>query len=295
LTNYYDNAYDDRRQVTLSSPLVEELEGIFASIPYQELLDAILKERTRAFSPLGRFGYPLEWLLKGVVASHYLGVKSTAAIVRRLQEDEVLAVTCGFNPDEIPHRTIFSRFIGKLRRFQPLLDACLNQITTELRAFLPGFGDIVAVDSTPVRSHSNPNKNPVSDPQAGWIVKEGDGEHKEWHFGYKLHLITCVKHELPVYKKQTKADVQDVEFLLPLLQEAKQVLPWFAPGAVIADRGYDSHDNFEGVVKDFQADPIIQITAKGGGSVPEVSGTPAAPKCAPGCRSSIEVGTRVGA
>lgn len=282
MTTFNDNAYPERRQVTFSSPLAEELEGIFASIQYQELLRAILQERTRAFSPLGRFGYPLEWLLKGVVASHYLGVKSTAAIVRRLQEDEVLALTCGFDPENIPHRTTFSRFIGKLRRYQHLLDACLNQAATELSQLLPGFGEIVAVDSTPVRTHSNPNKETKSDPQGGWIVKEGDGEHKKYIFGYKLHLITDVKYELPVYKKQTKAEVQDVEMMLPPLKEAREVLPWFAPKAVIGDRGYDSHDNFEGIVKDFQADPIIPLIAKGGGSVPEVTGTPAAPVCAAG-------------
>jgi len=282
LTYYYDNAYEERRQVALRSPLGEELEGIFASIPYKELLNAILLERTRAFSPLGRLGYPLEPLLKGIVASHYLGVKSTSAIVRRLQEDEILALICGFDPDDIPHYKAFCRFIKKLRRFQHLLDACLNQTTTELKGFLPGFGEVVAVDSTPVRSHSNPNKKPISDPQAGWIPKETGGEREEWHFGYKLHLITCVEHKLPVYKKLTMADVQDVEFLLPPLKEAREVFRWFNPSAIISDRGYDSHDNFKGVVEDLQADPIIGLIAKGGGDVLEISGTPAAPVCAAG-------------
>jgi IS5 family transposase len=221
-------------------------------------------------------------MLKGVVASHYLGVKSTAAIVRRLQEDETLTLACGFNPKDIPHRTTFSRFIGKVRRHQDLLDKCLNTTTSELRVFLPGFGEVVAVDSTPVRTHSNPRKERVSDPQAGWIVKEGDGEHKEYHFGYKLHAIVDVKYELPLFKKQTMAEVQDVEMMMPLLKEARETLPWFAPEAVLGDRGYDSHDNFEGIVKDFHADPIIPLVAKGGGSVPDVTGTPAAPQCAAG-------------
>jgi hypothetical protein len=282
LTNSNGNAHPQRRQAALSSPLAEELERIFAGIPYQELLRIILQEKTRAFSPLGRFGYRLEWLLKAVVASHYLGVKSTAAIVRRLQEDEDLTLVCGFHPEDIPHRTTFSRFIGKLRRHQRLLDECLNQTTTELKLFLPGFGEMVAVDSTPVRSHSNPNREPKSDPQAGWIAKEGDSEHKKYIFGYKLHAIVDVKYELPVYKKQTMAEVQDVEMMLPFLNEAREALPWFEPKAVIGDRGYDSHDNFEGIVKDFHADPIIPLIAKGGGSVPEVTGTPAVPKCAAG-------------
>ena len=259
-----------------------ELEDIFASIHYEGLLDAILSKRIRAFSPLGRPGYLLESLLKGVLAGYYLGLKSTAHIVRRLQEDTILAVTCGFDPRDIPHRSTFSRFKKKLSRYQDLVDQCLNQMTSELRVLLPGFGEVVAVDSTPVRSHCNPNKQLVSDLEAGWIAKGGSGKNKDWRFGYRLHMVVDANSELPISKKLTLAKVQDVQEMLPLLRETKKRLPWFDPDVVIADKGYDSGDNYQGIVQEFDANPIIPLSPKTKQPAPEITGCPAAPYCPAG-------------
>ena len=264
------------------SPLVTELEDMFVSIPYKHLLDTIVSERIRAFSPLGRPGYLLEPLLKGVVASYYLGLKSTAHIVRRLQEDTILAVTCGFDPRDIPHRSTFSRFSKKLSKYQDMVDQCLNQMTTELKSLLPEFGKVVAVDSTPVRSHSNPNKQLVSDPEAGWIAKGGSGKNKEWRFGYRFHTVVDARTELPISKKLTLAKVQDVQELLPLLRETKKQLSWFGPNVVIADKGFDSGNNYQGIVQEFDANPIIPLSARRESPPPEITGSPAAPYCPAG-------------
>ena len=259
-----------------------ELEDLFVSIPYKHLLDTIMSERTRAFSPLGRPGYLLEPLLKGVLASYYLGLKSTAHIVRRLQEDTILAVTCGFDPRDIPHRSTFSRFKKKLSRYQDLVNQCLDQMTTELKSLLPRFGEVIAVDSTPVCSHSNPNKKPVSDPEAGWIAKGGSGKNKEWRFGYRLHMVIDANFELPISKKLTLAKVQDVQEMLPLLRETKKRLTWFDPAVVTADKGYDSGDNYYCIVREFDASPIIPLSPKTKQPAPEITGSPAAPYCPAG-------------
>ena len=280
MTTFYGNNNNEYCQAEFGqSPIVTELEGIFASIPYQNLLKTILSGRARAFSPLGRPGYLLEPLLKGVLASYYLGLKSTAHSVRRLQEDTVLAVTCGFDPRDIPHRSTFSRFSKKLSKYQDLVDQCLNQMTTELKSLLPEFGEVIAVDSTPVCSHSNPNKKPVSDPEAGWIAKGGSGKNKEWRFGYRLHMVVDTSSELPIGKKLTLAKVQDVQEILPLLRETKKRLPWFDPDVVIADKGYDSGDNYHGIVQEFNASPIIPLSPKTNQPAPEITGSSAAPYC----------------
>jgi len=283
LTTSYTNNNNEYCQAELGqSPVVSELEDIFASIYYESLLDTILSERIRAFSPLGRLGYSLEPLLKGVLTSHYLNLKSNAHLVRRLQEDPILAITCGFDPRDIPHRSTFSRFQKKLSKHQVLVDRCLNQMTSELRTLLPGFGEVVAVDSTPVRSHCNPNKQPLSDPEAGWIAKGGSGKNKDWRFGYRLHMVVDANSELPISKKLTLAKVQDVQEILPLLRETKKRLPWFAPDVVLADKGYDSGDNYHGIVQEFDASPVIPLSPKTKQPVPEITGSPAAPYCPAG-------------
>ena len=174
MTNSNDSReYRQRQDHFANSMLVAELEQMFAGIPYENLLKTILQDRTRAFSPLGRPGYPLEPMLRGLLAAYYIPLKSTAELARRLQDDPVLAMTCGFIPGHVPHRKAFSRFQKKLRQYQHMVDQCLNQMTTELQSHLPDFGRVVVVDCTPVRSFCNGDKEPHSDPEGNWIVKEG--------------------------------------------------------------------------------------------------------------------------
>lgn len=280
MTTFNNSNNSEYCQDALSqSPLVTELEDMFGSIPYKHLLDTITSARIRAFSPLGRPGYALESLLKGMLASYYLNLESTAHIVRRLQEDTILAVTCGFDPRDIPHRSTFSRFKEKLSENQDLVDQCLDHMTSELKSLLPRFGEVVAVDSTPIRSHSNPDKRYISDPEAGWIAKGGPGKNKDWRFGYRLHMVVDSATELPISKELTLSKVQDIQEILPLLRETKKRLPWFAPDVVLADKGYDSGDNCYGIVKEFDASPVIPLSPKTKEQPPEITGSPAAPYC----------------
>ena len=163
-----------------------------------------------------------------------------------------------------------------------MVDQCLNQMTTELKSLLPGFGEVVAVDSTPVRSHSNPNRQPVSDPEAGWIAKGGSGKNKDWRFGYRLHMVVDSATELPISKELTLSKVQDMQEILPLLRETKKRLPWFDPDVVLADKGYDSGDNCYNIVKEFDASPVIPLSPKTKDPAPEITGSPAAPYCPAG-------------
>jgi hypothetical protein len=117
--------------------------------------------------------------------------------------------------------------------------------------------------------------------EAGWVYKEGR-ERKKWVFGYRLHLVVDANHEFPINKRLTTFKIQDPQMMLPLLREAKDKLPWFVPAAVIGDKGYDSGDNFRGIVEEFDADPIIPLSPKTKEPVPEITGSSAAPYCTAG-------------
>lgn len=266
-------------QLLDETPLATELEDIFNCVPYRELETAILTKRTRAFSPLGRFGYSIPLLLKAYIAGYYLGVKSTNDLIRRLQEDPVLATVCGFDYRNPPCCRTFIRFHKKLLEHKNLLDNCLNEITTKLSQLLPGFGDTVVIDGTPVRSHSNPdNRKVVSDIEAGWIYKEGN-EKKKWVWGYRLHLLSDGNYDLPIAMKVTTVRGVEKAVAIPLLRRAKAQLPSFNPKAVVCDKGYDKGTIFESIVKEFNADPIITLARKRSYEPPEISGSSAAPYC----------------
>ncbi len=182
-------------------------------------------------------------------------------MIRRLEDDPLLRAICGFG-SELPHRTTFNRFIQKLGHFPILFEDALSDLTEELKEMLPDLGQVVAIDSTTVRTHGNPNRKVLSDPQASWTAKnsprakEKDG--KEWHYGYKLHSLADAKYGLPLGHIVTTAKRNDSPFLPKVIEHTQQVHPWFQPNAMIADRGYDGKPNHlylmgRGVV------PIISI------------------------------------
>ena len=202
----------------------------------------------------GRHGYSPKVMWRAVLASYVLDLPSTNALIRRLEEDPHLRETCGFG-ETLPHRTTFNRFFTRLADYQTLVDKCLADLVHQFRELLPGLGEKVAVDSTPVRSHSHPRRKgkltrKTSDPQANWTAKPSDrrkGE-KDWFWGYKLHLMVDAVYGIPLYCYTTTASMNDSPELPKMLAGAKETLNWLNPKRVMADRGYDSQANHEAVL-----------------------------------------------
>ena len=257
-----------------STPLTGELDGYFNSTPYQELLKKISAERTRAFTPLGRPGYHVEAMLRAYLASCLIGgVGSLADLVRRLQENPILALVCGFDINHpLPHRTTFSRFVGKMAKHQGLIDECRREIIDRFHALIPDFGETICVDCTPVSSWSNPAKR--SDPDADFVYKGTVQGRKKWVFGYRLFIVSDAIQELPMGLMLTHADNTEKKMLLPSLRRIKAEFPWLKFSAVCCDAGFDKYENFESIVKEFDAEPVIALAYKS-----EVQGSPAAPIC----------------
>lgn len=253
------------------SILVDELSEVFECLPESQLVAKLGLDRW-----IGRSGYPMGVMLKAYLASYFLNMRNTNNLIRRLQEDAVLREICGFSSSKpLPHRVTFNRFMDRLELHQDLIQWCIDQVLTKLHSMLPDFGTIVAIDATDVHSHSDCDKKPVSDDEAGFVIKEGaTGHRKKWTWGYKLHLIADTTYELPIAMSVTPGNAREMSEMIPLLRAAKVRLPWFVPKYVIADKGYDDHKNFEGIVKEFDAEPIIKSRM----GIP-VFGTPAQPFC----------------
>ena len=282
LTRLYYNNNQESCQLTIGesasrSPLATELGEIFDCVSIEKLAKEILAERTKAFSPLGRLGYPLEVMLRAYFGAFILeGIRSLSDLVKRLEDDPVFALVCGFDIRKpIPRRTTFSRLVGKLAKHQKLVDECVREITNKLKELIPDFGKILAVDCTPVRSWANPDKRQSSDPEASFIYAGRGQKRIKWVYGYRLHMVMDAIHELPIGWELTGADKNEKHMILPLLQKAREWFPWFKPEAVTADAAYDKYELLEGIVKEFDADPVIDDSHK----MPLISGSPAAPYC----------------
>ena len=185
---------------------LNELQAVFDSLD-----DAALLVELQSYRWTGRQGYPLIALWRAYTASFVLNLPHTNALIRRLEDDPLLRAVCGFD-GALPSRWTFNRFISRLSFHQDLVEQCLATLTSRLAEMLPDFGAKVAVDSTAVRTHSNPNRRTISDLEASWTAKTSARAKKggkDWHFGYKYHCLTDVTHGIPITGFTTTAKRND--------------------------------------------------------------------------------------
>ena len=216
-----------------------------------EVLDAIdataLLRELRAYRHTGRPGHPISALWRAYVASFVLNLPHTNALIRLLKDSPELRRLCGFF-GPLPHRTTFNRFVQRLTHHADLVEIAFAGLTRELKVLLPDLGEEVAVDSTTVRSHCNPNRRSVSDPEASWTAKNSTQAKKggkEWRHGYKLHMVADVKYGIPLAHVVTTAKRNDSPELPMVITAAEALYPWFRPAKVVGDRGYDALSNHE--------------------------------------------------
>ncbi len=139
----------------------------------------------------------------------------------------------------------------------------LTQVTNHLRQFLPDLGNEVAVDSTAVRSHSNGMRNKdASDPEASWGVKHSarsrGKDQTEYFYGYKCHAVADANYGIPLGHIVTAGNRNDSPLLPPVIDKARELLPWLKPKVIIADRQYDGLKNHD-FVHQTGATAIIHI------------------------------------
>lgn len=239
--------------------LAHELRALFDVLPDNDLLKKLAGNRWT-----GRPGYDIPPLWHAFIAQYYLDLPSMNALIRRLEDDPYLVYVCGFDTNEsLPTRRTFNRFFESLGQRWILVESCFNESVTKLRLRLKDLGSAVAIDSTIIEAWSNPNKQPVSDPDANWAHKKDDQGKTIAVWGYKVHVVTDAKYELPLALVITPGNVNDTTQLIPLLNKLKAEFDWFSPKTVIADAGYDSTSNYEFITGRLRAVPIIRMRKHG--------------------------------
>lgn len=237
------------------SLLAQELNGLFNVLP-----DSNLLKKLHAHRWTGRPGHDIKPTWHAFIAQYYLDLPSMNALIRRLEEDPYLVETCGFSTNSsLPTRRTFNRFFEMLSRRWILVESCFNEAVARLRTRLKDFGAVIAIDSTIIEAWSNPNKTSISDPDAHWAHKKDDQGKTMAIWGYKVHVVTDARHELPLGLTVTPGNVNDTTQLIPLLLKLKAEFDWFSPKSVIADAGYDSVSNHEFIASKLGAIPIIRM------------------------------------
>ena len=238
----------------------------------------------------GRNGYSIRGMWASLIAGVLHQCCSIAEVVRLLERNKDVRTLCGFpGKDEVPSEDALGRFLKKVVGHEELLEGSFEGLVEKLRQLLPGFGANLVTDSTDIEAYSNGRRKNPSDPDARWgakgarpaAKKGGERGLYRW-FGYKLHLVVDGLYELPVSFVVTPANECDTKQMKVLLKKAVPDGPHIKPEAVIADKGYDSQENYRLVIEEYGAAPIIPIREREGIQMPDICNAKGTPTCSCG-------------
>jgi hypothetical protein len=248
------------------SPSLQSIRILLEAIPDHALLESLREARGK-----GRDDYPVEVLWGTLLLAIALRHVSTDACIEELKRNPALRLLIGIeNEDAVPDSDNMSRFLAKLGEEPHLthLRATFDVMVQRLGLVVGDFGKDTAGDSTGLCGRAAMSEKlrgaeaeqGLPQPTGGKKeYKDDDGKVThvvEW-FGYKLHLLVDVKHEVALAYHITDTKAGDNERIPELVEQAKSNLPPERIKTLAYDKAAD-----DGAVHEFLHDekitPVIQ-------------------------------------
>jgi hypothetical protein len=250
-------------------PTLATVHDFLTTVPDQDLLAGL-----RAARGHGRDDFPVERLWRVVlltIALRHAHVNDTLAELHRNPSlCRLLAIT---TPDQIPNDWNLSRFLDVLGQEPHLgnLRAAFDHLAQRLGRAVADLGRDTAGDSTALSARAKAGTKAVAAEVAQGLPQPSGGKKEytdaqgkvvkvvEW-FGYKLHLLVDVKHEVAVAYHVTDTKASDNERLPDLVEQALANLPAGRMKTLAYDKAAD-----DGAVHDYlhgqRIKPVIQNRA----------------------------------
>jgi hypothetical protein len=248
------------------SPSLQSVRVLLEAIPDHTLLASLRTARGK-----GRDDYPVEVLWGTLVLAIALRHISTDACLEDLKRNPALRLLVGIEAeDAVPDADNMSRFLARLGEEPHLthLRAVFDVMAQRLGLVVGDLGKDTAGDSTGLagraalseKLRSAEVEQALPQPTGGRKeYKDDDGKVTqvvEW-FGYKLHLLVDVKHEVALAYHVTDTKAGDNERIPNLVEQAQRNLPEERIKTLAYDKAAD-----DGAVHEFLHDeaikPIIQ-------------------------------------
>lgn len=251
------------------SPTLKTIQQLLEIIPDGALLEAMQTARGK-----GRGDYSIRSLWGVLVLSIALRHSTIEACLAELRRNESLRRLIGLeSEDVVPQKWNLSRFLDALGHSAqlPVLHDVFNQLIARLGAVVSDLGRDTAGDATALnarrRRATSPRLAKHDDglPQASGGRKEYADDAGnvtkvvEW-FGFKLHLLVDVKHELALAYHITDTKAGDGETLPTILAEAQANLPPRRIKTLAYDKAADTNDVHELLSRE-KIKPLIQNRA----------------------------------
>ena len=242
--------------------------------------DEDLMRRLEARRGHGRNDYPVRVMWNLFIAMKIFEHKGVASFRRELSRNSQLRNLCGLKDYDkkkylVPPARVFTGFLNILMDEQKEIDKIFDEQVSQFFDILPGFGENMAGDGKYLDSYAKrkPKEGQTStdnrtENDAEWSVKkyeyyDKNGKlqvKKEYHFGFKVHMICCAKYEFPMAYSVTAGNADEKKEILKLLQcpvmsmeKHREIMKY-----LILDRGYDSSALIK-FLKDKGISPVVDI------------------------------------
>lgn len=249
-----------------TSPTLATIREALQAIPDAPLLAALHQRRHN-----GCDTYSVSVLWGVLLLSILLRHTTTEACLEELRRNAPLRLLIGIeSEDAVPNGWNLTRFLAVLGQapYLDLLRDVFNSMVQRLGVAVPDLGRHTAGDSTGLSGRPEPDARrrqaEVADglPQAGGGRKEykdDDGtvtKVVEW-FGYKLHLLVDVKHEVALAYHVSDTKAGDNECIGTLVGQAESNLPENRIETLAYDKAADDGKVHE-VLHDRDIRPVIR-------------------------------------
>src|SRR5262245_6383297 len=217
-----------------ASPSLQAIRALLASIPDERLLHLLAQRRHN-----GCDRYPVRGLWGCLLLAILLRYPSMEACLEELRRNAGLRLLIDIEHEEdVPHGWNLSRFLPILgtEPFRTELVAIFDTMVRALGQTVADLGRHTAGDSTALSGRPDPDQicrieedKQVQSQPSGVRKEYTDDDGKltkiiEW-FGYKLHLLVDVEHEVPLAYHITDTKAGDNEEIESLVTHAQANLP----------------------------------------------------------------------
>lgn len=235
------------------SPTLKTIKQLLDAIPDETLLDALQAARGK-----GRPDYPLRVLWGVVVLSVALRHPTIEHCLGELRRNASLRKLIGIDSEEsVPRKWNLSRFLETLGQEPHVthLHRIFDAMIQRLGSVVGDLGCHTAGDATALNARRRKEARAGAEDQQG--LPRASGGRKEYHdekgnvirvvewFGFKLHLLVDVKHELSLAYRITDTKAGDGETLPQLLGDAQANLPPERIETLAYDKAADSNEVHE--------------------------------------------------
>ena len=258
---------------------LKKLKLFFENINDEKLCKLLEEKRKN-----GRNDYPIRTMLNLIYAMKIFGHRSVESFRRELSRNSQLRIACGLNEGEykylgkrkhlVPPARVFTGFFKLLRKYKKEIKEINKELIKYMYENLEGFGKDCAVDGKYLDSYANKfhkskakNKtderaeHEATSSCKTYYMKDGTSK-KEWHYGYRAHIICDAKYGLPIEWKVTPASNSEQKELDKMIKEMSQSEERYKLEVMenlMADAGYDSGSRNKRLKEEYNINPVIDI------------------------------------